>query len=399
MYDAIVVGARCAGSPTAMLLARKGYRVLLVDKATFPSDMTMSTHWVHQPGVAALKRWGLLDKVRASNCPPLLTYRFDFGSFALTGAPPPANGVAESYSPRRTVLDKILVDAAVEAGAEVREGFVVEELAADDDHVAGIRGRDKSGTKDAPRARIVIGADGLHSLVARAVKAPEYNAKPELMGTYFSYWSGVRLDGVHLYSGDYRFAYGWMTNDDLALVGVNWAIQDFRAVRHDITGNFLRELARLTPVLAEQVRGGRREAKWLGGAVPNFFRKPYGPGWALVGDAGYKKDPCTAAGITDAFRDAESLVQAIDEGLSGQRSLAEALADHQRRRDAVAMPIYEFTCEQAKFEPPSLEMQRLFQALHGNQDDTNRFFGLIAQTTSIPEFFAPQNIQRIIASA
>jgi 2-polyprenyl-6-methoxyphenol hydroxylase-like FAD-dependent oxidoreductase len=245
----------------------------------------------------------------------------------------------------------------------------------------------------------VIGADGLHSLVARAVAAPEYNAKPELMGTYFSYWSGVRLDGVQLSPGDYRFAYGWMTNDDLALVGVNWAIKDFRAVRHDIAGNFLRELSHLAPLLAEQMRGGRREAKWLGGAVPNFFRKPYGPGWALVGDAGYKKDPCTAAGITDAFRDVESLVQAIDEGLSGRRALAEALAEHQQRRDEVAMPIYEFTCEQAKFEPPSPEMQRLFQALRGNQEDTNRFFGLIAQTTSNPEFFAPQNIQRIIASA
>jgi flavin-dependent dehydrogenase len=399
MYDAIVVGARCAGSPTALLLARKGYRVLLVDKATFPSDMTMSTHWVHQPGIAALKRWGLLEKVRASNCPPLLTYRFDFGGFALTGAPPPADGVAESYSPRRTVLDKILVDAAVEAGAELREGFVVDALAADDGHVSGIRGRDKSGAKDDPRARLVIGADGLHSLVARAVKAPEYNAKPELMGGYFSYWSGVRLDGVHLCPGDYRFAFGWMTNDDLALVGVNWAIKDFHEVRHDIEGNFLRELSRLTPLLAEQVRAGKREAKWLGGTVRNFFRKPYGPGWALVGDAGYKKDPCTAAGITDAFRDAESLVQAIDQGLSGRRSLEEALADHQRRRDEIAMPIYEFTCEQAKYEPPSLEMQRLFHALRGNQEDTNRFFGLIAQTTSIPEFFAPQNIQRIIASA
>jgi 2-polyprenyl-6-methoxyphenol hydroxylase-like FAD-dependent oxidoreductase len=245
----------------------------------------------------------------------------------------------------------------------------------------------------------VIGADGLHSLVARAVTAPEYNAKPELMGGYFSYWSGVRLDGVHLCPGAYRCAFGWMTNDDLALVGVNWAIKDFGAVRRDIAGNFLRELSRLTPLLAEQVQAGKREAKWLGGTVRNFFRKPYGPGWALVGDAGYKKDPCTAAGITDAFRDAESLVQAIDEGLSGRRSLAEALADHQRRRDEIALPIYEFTCEQAKYEPPSPEMQRLFQALRGNQDDTNRFFGLLAQTTSIPEFFAPQNIHRIIASA
>ena len=399
MYDAIVIGARCAGSPTAMLLARKGYRVLLVDKAAFPSDMAMSTHLVHQPLIAALKRWGLLEKLRASNCPPLLRYRFDLSGLTLTGTPPPASGVAESYSPRRTVLDKILVDAAVEAGAELREGFIVEELVADDDHVSGIHGRSQSGAKDAPRARIVIGADGPHSLLARSVRAFEYNTKPELMGTYFSYWSGVRLEGIRFSLGDFRFAYGWMTNNDLALVGVNWAIKDFHEVRLDIERNFLRELSCLIPSLADQVRAGKREGKWLGGAVRNFFRKPYGPGWALIGDAGYEKDPCTAAGITDAFRDAESIVQAIDEGFSGQRSLEEALADHHQRRDEIAMPIYEFTCEQARFEPPSPDMQRLFHALRGNQVDTNKFFGLVAQTTSIPDFFGPGNIERIIASA
>src|SRR5579864_1327543 len=117
MYDAIVIGARCAGSPTAMLLARKGYRVLLVDKATFPSDI-MSTHYIHQSGVAQLRRWGLLDRLIASNCPPLSRITFDLGPFALTGSPPPADGIADAYCPRRTVLDKLLVDAAVEAGAE-----------------------------------------------------------------------------------------------------------------------------------------------------------------------------------------------------------------------------------------------------------------------------------------
>src|SRR3954451_119478 len=122
-YDAIVVGARCAGSPTAMLLARKGYRVLVVDRATFPSD-TISTHLVHPPGVAALRRWGLLEQLKATGCPPIDTYSFNFGPFTISGAP----GTADSpvaYGPRRTVLDKLLVDAASEAGAEVREGFTV----------------------------------------------------------------------------------------------------------------------------------------------------------------------------------------------------------------------------------------------------------------------------------
>jgi flavin-dependent dehydrogenase len=125
-YDVIVIGARCAGSPTAMLLARMGYEVLVVDRATFPSD-TLSTHLIHTPGVATLKQWGLLDRLVATGCPPIDTYAFDFGPFTLSGSPE-IDGTPAAYAPRRTVLDKLLVDAAREAGAEVREGFTVEDL-------------------------------------------------------------------------------------------------------------------------------------------------------------------------------------------------------------------------------------------------------------------------------
>src|SRR4051794_23886425 len=120
MYDVIVVGARCAGSPTAMLLARKGYRVLLLDKASFPSD-TLSTHYIHQPGIARLARWGLLERVIASNCPPIRNQILDIGPFALEGSPSPAGAIAAAYAPRRAILDQILVEAAVAAGAELRE--------------------------------------------------------------------------------------------------------------------------------------------------------------------------------------------------------------------------------------------------------------------------------------
>src|SRR5882757_5965714 len=123
-YDAIVIGARCGGSPTAMLLARRGYRVLLVDKATFPSD-TISTHMIHPPGVAALARWGLLDAVRATGCPPISMYSFDFGPITIVGSPRATDGVAEAYCPRRIVLDELLVRAAAAAGAQLREAFTV----------------------------------------------------------------------------------------------------------------------------------------------------------------------------------------------------------------------------------------------------------------------------------
>jgi len=159
-YDAIVVGARCAGSPSAMLLARKGYKVLLVDKATFPSD-TISTHLIHPPGVAALKRWGLLNRLVATGCPPIHTYAFDFGPFTITGSPG-TDEAPVSYGPRRTVLDKLLVDAAAEAGAEIREGFSVSEILFEDGRVVGIRGRDGQGAEVTEKARIVTGADTQH---------------------------------------------------------------------------------------------------------------------------------------------------------------------------------------------------------------------------------------------
>ena len=170
MYDVIIVGARCAGSPTTMLLARKGYKVLLVDKASFPSD-TLSTHYIHQPGVARLKRWGLLDKIVASGCPPIEDQIFDVGPFFLRGCPPPSDGVTAGFAPRRTVLDKILVDAAREAGAEVREQFAVEGIVTDGDSVTGIRGRSQGGGLVQENARIVVGADGMRSVIARLVNA------------------------------------------------------------------------------------------------------------------------------------------------------------------------------------------------------------------------------------
>ena len=137
-YDAIIVGARCAGSPTAMLLARMGYRVLVVDRATFPSD-TLSTHVVHPLGAAALSRWGLLDRLAATGCPPIDTYAFDFGPITIAGTPGTQDAPV-SYCPRRTILDKLLVDAAAEAGAEIREGFTVDEIVSEGGCVVGIRG-------------------------------------------------------------------------------------------------------------------------------------------------------------------------------------------------------------------------------------------------------------------
>jgi Dehydrogenases (flavoproteins) len=397
MHDAIIIGARCAGSPTAMLLARKGYKVLLVDRATFPSDI-MSTHVVKSPAGAKLKDWGLLDKVlAAANCPPIPKMTLDFGAFSLTGSAPPADGVGVDYSPRRLQLDKVLVDAAVEAGAELREGFTVEEVLTDGERVSGIRGHARGGASVTEQARMVIGADGLHSILARSVQAPTYNEKPAQACHYYTYWSGVPMDGAAICPRNGRVVIAFPTNDGTTCLLVGWRNQEFHEYRSDIEGNYLKTLE-LVPDLAERVRAGRREERFVGTAdLPNFFRKPYGSGWALVGDAGLHRDPITAQGIADAFRDAELLAAAIDAGLSGSQSLDAALADYERKRNEAATPIYELTCQLAALKPPPPELAQLFFALQGNQAQTDRLIGAIVGTVPVQEFFSPENVQQILA--
>jgi 2-polyprenyl-6-methoxyphenol hydroxylase-like FAD-dependent oxidoreductase len=385
-YDAIVVGARCAGSPTAMLLARKGYRVLLVDRASFPSD-TVSTHLIHAPGVAALRHWGFLDQVIASGCPPIDRYAFDFGPVTISGTPRPCDGSSTAYSPRRTVLDNILVGAADQAGAEVRERFSFDDVVVEDGAVVGIRGRSEDGTPVVERARVVIGADGRNSAVARALGPAHYNQKPMLQWSYYTYWSGLPVNGMETYIRPDR---GWAampTNDGLTLVVVGWPYAEAAAYKADAEGNYLKTLE-LVPEFAARVAAATREERFVGGSVTNFFRQPFGPGWALVGDAGYNKDPITAQGISDAFRDAEQCSNALDEAFTGRRSFDEAMSAYQQRRDTQVMSIYEFTTQLATLEPPPPEMQQLLGAIYGNQPAMDDFVSIVAGTLSPFDFFA-----------
>jgi 2-polyprenyl-6-methoxyphenol hydroxylase-like FAD-dependent oxidoreductase len=396
-YDAIVVGARVAGAPTAMLLARKGYQVLLVDRATFPSD-TISTHLVHPPGVDALERWGLLDGVVATGCPPIDTYAFDFGPFTLSGSPA-GNGARVGYAPRRTVLDKLLLDAASDAGAEVRQGFSVEAVVSENGRVTGVRGHDKGGANITEHARVVVGADGRHSLVAHAVSPEQYHAKPPLLAAYYAYWRGLPMEGCfETYVRPGRGMAAWPTNDDLTVVIAGWPYAEFEANKKDIEGNFLKSFD-LAPAFAERLRAGARETRFVGTAVANYLRKPYGPGWALVGDAGYNKDFITAQGIHDAFRDAELCVTALHETFSGGRSFDAAMADYRTARDRQVLPMYEFTTELATLEPPPPELQALLAAMPGNQDAMDGFARVNAGVTSPAEFFSHENVERIMSQS
>jgi flavin-dependent dehydrogenase len=396
MYDAIVVGARCAGSPTAMLLAQQGYRVLLIDRAEFPSD-TVSTHVVQAPAVAALHRWGLLREVVASGAPPIDNYSFDFGPVQITGTPQPVDGFSAAYAPRRTVLDQILVDAAVRASVELRERFSVEEYLVEDGAIVGIRGHGHAGASVVERARVVIGADGRNSELARSVQAKAYAQRPRAQWSYYTYFRDLPVDGFEIYIRPSR---GWAacaTNDGLTMVVLGWPIAEAAAYKADPEGNFFKTLD-LVPEFADRVRAATRAERFTGAGVTGYLRKPYGPGWVLVGDAGYNKDPITAQGIIDAFRDADSVAGALHDVWSGTCTFDAAMTAHHNARDRQVMPIYEFTSQLATLEPPPPELQQLLGRIHGNQAAMDAFVSINAATISPAEFFDPGFLTPLLAA-
>ena len=387
-FDVIVIGARCAGSPTALLLARKGYRVLAVERATFPSD-TLSTHWIHPRGVAALHRWGLLEMLAHTGCPAIDTYSFDFGPFALRGNPRPLDGIGVGYGPRRTILDTLLVEAAGAAGADVRQDFSVDEVVFEDGAVVGIRGRASDGPCIEERAPLVVGADGRHSLLARSVRAHEYQTHSPREAGYFAYFSGLGNDRFDVYLRPGRSMAALPTHERLSCVVVTWPIAEFQANRADIEGNFFKTLD-LAPGFADRVQPNNRQTRFAGtGDLPGYYRKPFGPGWALVGDAGYRTDPCTAQGMTDAFLSAELLSVAIDEWMCGRSAFDTAMTRYQHARDEATLPLYGLTWEFARNEPPPPDVARLLEEASRSQQRMNDWASIIAGTLPVGEFFQP----------
>lgn len=402
VYDAIVIGARVSGAPTAMLLARKGHRVLLLDRSTFPSD-TVSTHMITVEGSARLRNWGLLGQVAASGCPAVTNIVLDlcfdrYGHFTLEGFPyPDDDGFAAIYAPKRTILDKILVDAAAAAGAVVREGFTVQEVLIEDGRAVGVRGRGASGISITERARMVIGADGMRSIVARTVEAPEYHMVPPKAFGYYTYWDDVELMGLEFYTRPGSTVIAFPTHDDQAAVFVERPESHFAEFRADVRAHYLKTVNDIAPGLGARLETGRLAHRFMGaGNRPNFFRKPFGPGWALVGDAGVHKDPITAQGITDAFRDAELLAQALDAGFAGRMPLETALSTYEYKRNEALKPLYDFIVDHAAMEPFDPAFQDVLAAMRGNQDAIDRFFGVIQNTVPWAEFFTPRNLSALM---
>ena len=246
-------------------------------------------------------------------------------------------------------------------------------------------------------ARFVVGADGRSSIVAEAVRPDRYHERPPLFAPYYAYWSGLPMSGrFETYVRPHRGFAAAPTHDGLTMVVAGWPYAEFAANKKDVEANYLATLA-LVPEFAERLRGARRETRLAGAPTPNHFTKPYGPGWALVGDAGYLKDPITAQGILDAFRDAERCAIALDEVLTGARAFEDAMRDYQRERDEQVMAMYDFTCQLATLDPPPPELLQLLGAMRGNQRAMDGFVQVNAGTISPARFLAPENVAAILA--
>jgi len=384
MYDVIVVGARCGGAPVAMLLSRAGHRVALVDRATFPSD-TMSTHFLWQRGAARLHAWGLLDRLVARGCAPIRAITFDVGPVQMRGIGPAVGGISDTYCPRRTVLDSVLVEAATESGVELIDGFVVDEMLWSEGRVVGVEGHSRGAAKRMLRGSIVVGADGLHSTVAHSTGANAYREHPALTGVLYSYWSGLSHLGAHFCARPGQLILVWPTNDDLTCIYVAWPHQKFRQVRKDPQRSFQAALT-LVPDLADAVASGQREGRFVGtDDLPNLYRTSAGPGWALAGDAGHHKDPSTGMGMSDAFASAELLADAIDKGLAGHGPIDDALSNYQGDRDALTANGFELTLSSARLAPLSPRLESFYRAAADQPEEICRIFGVLGGSLPMGE--------------
>jgi flavin-dependent dehydrogenase len=330
-FDAVIVGARCAGAATAMLLARAGLRVLVVDR-THPSRDTLSTHALMRAGVLQLSRWGVLERVVAAGTPPVTATRFHYGDRTET-----LDLRDPLYAPRRTVLDTVLLSAAQEAGAQARFGLDVTEVRRDRaGRVTGVLARVRGGDAVTFRAPLTIGADGLRSTVARLVDAPMVRRGAAASALVYGYWQSPSASRYDWFYRPGVSAGIIPTNDGQVCVWAGLPAERFADERRHsgLADLFARVLAEAAPEAAALVARTEPIGALRGfPGTPGYLRRAAGPGWALVGDAGYFKDPLTAHGITDALRDAEFLTRAVVDGSS------DALAEYERTRDRLSLPL------------------------------------------------------------
>jgi flavin-dependent dehydrogenase len=382
-YDAIIVGTRCAGASLAMLLARKGHRVLGLDRAHFPSD-TLSTHFLPPRSTHFLDAWGLLDRLAATGCPRINGVTMHYGPVVLRGRPDGVGDTTAMYCPRRLILDQLLVESARRAGAELRERTVVRDLLWEGERVVGVRATSAGGGTVEERAELVVGADGVFSHVARLVGSESETDLPSLTCGYYAYWRGVPTDGVEFYVREGRDILVFPTHDDLTCIWAGRSRGAWRDYRADPERAYL---ATLDHALLARVKAGERVTPFRGtNKLPNFYRRAAGKGWALVGDAAYHRDPLTGMGIGDAFLGAMLLAEAVERG---------SVASYPRVLKYETLPVFEYTVRAAALKDPTPQVP-LYYEIAASPAATRQFMNVLTGTLPYRAFFNRSNIAQLV---
>jgi len=370
-YDALVVGARVAGATVAARLAEQGRKVLLVDRDLFPSD-TISTHALAFNAVDSLRRLGVLDRIEAAGFRRIFRHRAWVEDICIEApAGPPGT---YSIAPRRVVLDQILLDRAVECGAELRLRTRVDGLLVESGAVVGGVVQPIGGEKREVRARVVVGADGKQSQVAQWVGAEKYDERPVGRPIYYGYFHGftpLAEPAIDLFFGSDRIGFCFPMRPDEHCLIIEAQQEEFSRIRQDPARWFRDEFSTL-PGMAERFQHAQLEGRMLGTrGVENFFRKPYGPGWALTGDAAYVKDPCTGYGIGDALLESFMIAKALGAWLDGAEWEA-TMEAYTQRRDTALRPLYEQTVAAAAARDVAYRQLDPLRAVLLNQFDARR---------------------------
>lgn len=338
-YDVVVIGARVAGASTAMLLARQGHRVLLLDRATMPRD-TLSTHAILRSGVLQLTRWGVLDRILKAGTRAVRTITLGFGDDHTTLDVAHEFGIDALYAPRRILLDWQLIQAATDAGAAFADRTQMDDVLRD--HGGRVKGVTVShgGTMSAITAPVVIGADGAHSRLADLVDAHTIARHEATNSVHYAYYTGIDTSGF-LFQFTPGASAGLITTNDAVLAFAGRRKEGAQPLGSDPDEGFCRLLGTANEDLGNQVAAGERISRFHGTrGVPGIIRQPFGPGWALVGDAACTMDPIAAYGISNALRDAELCARAVDASLRDPATTAQAMANYRRMRDRLSWPMF-----------------------------------------------------------
>jgi len=412
MYDAIVIGGRVAGAPTAMLLARLGHRVLLVERTRFPRD-TLSTHFIWPRGVSYLNRWGLAQRVLAET-PGMRSMEVNIEGISLKGSVRlqdlrerfthlhgDDHGVTDTYcGPRRFFLDNLLLREAQAAGAEVREGFSVVGPMIEDGVVVGIHGRTEDGIERSERARLVIAADGRFSRFAEQVGSKVVDFREKSTFAYFSYFRGIPMEELAIHKRGRMGTAIFPTMEGKHMVLVYGPTHWWREFRRRAEANFHWIYDFCAPEIGELIRtrGTRVEGFYGAGIMSAFKREATGPGWVLIGDAGSFKDQVTAMGITHAFRDAQLLTDHLHRAFTGEMSVPEALNHFVARRSVDYDEYFDLVCGTAEMNIYTEEQLELYEALRGNQDQIDRMISCFGDTLPAHQFASADNVQAIVSA-